>query len=197
MTLLSKILIASLILICGLLPLTRPTFDLQETWADEYEYYKDKVTNDKLGLLSDLWDGVTEKILGPEEAVPLTFWEKTIDNINSGFGYGISTIGFVERLKNDLSYGIYNDSYIAGCSLLLIITLQFIFNLFNRIRHKLVPILGLLSLFNLVVLIGLIGESENIVDVAFGWLAFGAIQFSILIGFSITKRARDKAEQNL
>lgn len=187
--------IACLVLICGILPLTRPTSDLQETWADEYEYYKDKVTNDKLGLLSDLWDGVTEQILGPEEAVPLTFWEKTLDNINSGFGYGISTIGFVPRLKNDMSYGVYNDSYIAGCSLLLLITLQFILNFFNRARHKYVPLLGLLSLFNLVILIGLIGESENIVDVAFGWLAFGTIQFCILIGFSITKKAREKADQ--
>lgn len=189
-----RIFTALLIIICSVLPLTRPTTDLNETWADQYEYYKDKVSNDKLGLISDLWDDVTETIMGPEEAVPLTFWENTADNIYSGFGYGISSIGFVPRVIDDSSYGYYNSSYVTGCVLLFLITLQFIFNLFARTRDRFVPLVGLISLFTLVVLIGLIGESENIVDVAFGWLIFGIIQFFILIAFSISKKRREKAE---
>lgn len=189
----SKITVSITIAICMLLPILKFQHYNSETVVDTIENATEKLKNDKLGLLEDVWDWGKKKLFDDEnEAVrPLKNSEKIMNTIYTGFNFGLSVIGASKETYNNAKFKLYNPSLISSSIIFLLLLIQFFLNFSSKLRVRLLGFTGLLCLLGLVVIIGSSSYEEITEPLIKGWLPFMVLQGCIIVFTARSARKKD------
>lgn len=153
-------------------------FELLESGIEEITK---KISSDAWSFLSESAEVIKKKLFENEKPVSLSNSERFTENIRTGWQYGLSSIGALDKVLHDSTFNIYHIPSMLIAFLLIIIALEVTVLLFF---NKQANILAVISFLGILICLYVFGElnSELEHSVVFGGLIFFSfIQLIVLI----------------
>lgn len=184
-----------LIVICVFTPLYRESTSDLAIAEESAKYVKEKWENDVWGILTDGVETFKEKLFQEDDPAPRTSWDRTKTFLTYGFGYGVNTLGGLERVIQNARFNFYPRTGMTASFLLLILFIEFFVMMVSKWRH-LIAFMGLLGVLGALLLYGSTLEPINKTEgVLWGWIIFIGIQLSLMTFYSKKKTKQNQLEK--
>ncbi len=140
-----------------------------------------KLSTDKWSFLSESATAIKEKIFEEDKPVALTKWERFIENIRTGWQYGLSSFGAADKVLRDSTFNIYHIPSLLISLLIVFILVEMMLLLFFKRLGKFLGITSLLSLLICLYVFGDLIIDHDYVVVFGGLIFFALIQLVLLV----------------
>jgi hypothetical protein len=140
-----------------------------------------KLSTNTWSFLSESANAIKEKIFEEDKPVALTKSNRFIDNIRTGWQYGLSSVGAADKVLRDSTFNIYHIPSLLISLLIVFILVEMMLLLFFKRLGKFLGITSLLSLLICLYVFGDLNSDQEYAVVFGGLIFFSFIQLMVLV----------------